>query len=48
MSWREYNRGHLTTATEARDDAFTFLGDTLSAPTDDRHQPTPCADTARA
>ncbi|MFI7190150.1 lipase family protein [Nocardia nova] len=48
VSWREYNRGHLTTATEARDDAFAHLGHTLSAPTDDGHQPMPGADTARA
>ncbi|MFF0452975.1 lipase family protein [Nocardia africana] len=48
VSWREYNRGHLATATEACDDAFTYLADTLSTLTDDDHQSTPCADPARA
>lgn len=48
VSWREYNCGHLATATEAHADAFAHLGETLSAPTGDGHEPMPCADTARA
>jgi hypothetical protein len=48
VSWREYDTGHLATASQACGDAFTYLANTPTDPTGDRQQPARRTDAARA
>ncbi|MDR7171746.1 hypothetical protein J2W56_005507 [Nocardia kruczakiae] len=47
VSWREYDTGHLATASQAHGDAFTYLANTLNRVTDS-HDTARCPHAARA